>query len=124
MHEPWQKTQIEIQICHFTATWLVQAADPMYLMSEEEREVYNSFENAAAVYSGVAVGRNPMGLSWTDNYEEAFWFAHRFDIAGESGYVQKTQVPRDKMLAYFLRRGEYELVVDTKGIEITGYFAS
>ena len=50
-----------------TATWWVQAADPMYLMPEEEREVYNSFENAAAVYSGVAVGRNPMGLLWTDN---------------------------------------------------------
>ena len=49
------------------ATWWVKAADPMYLMSEEEREVYNSFENAAAVYSGVAVGRNPMGLLWTDN---------------------------------------------------------
>jgi hypothetical protein len=48
------------------ATWWVKAADPMYLMSEEEREVYNSFENAA-VYSGVAVGRNPMGLLWTDN---------------------------------------------------------
>ena len=67
--DAWTLTedQIEIQICHFTATWLVQAADPMYLMSEEEREVYNSFENAAAVYSGVAVGRNPMGLLWTDN---------------------------------------------------------
>jgi len=101
-----------------------RAADPMYLMSEEERKVYNSFENGATVYRGVAVGRNPMGLSWTDNYEKAFWFAHRFDIAGESGYVQKAQVPRDKMLVYFLRRGEYELVVDTKGIEITGYFAS
>lgn len=114
-----------IEYClNILATRWFRAADPMYLMSEEERKVYNSFENGATVYRGVAVGRNPMGLSWTDNYEEAFWFAHRFDIAGESGYVQKAQVPRDKMLAYFLRRGEYELVVDTKGIEITGYFAS
>ena len=106
------------------ATRWFRAADPLYLMSEAERKVFNSFENGATVYRGVAVGRNPMGLSWTDNYEKAFWFAHRFDIAGESGYVQKAQVPRDKMLAYFLRRGEYELVVDTKGIEITGYFTS
>jgi hypothetical protein len=28
------------------------------------------------------------------------------------------------MLAFFLLSGEYELSVDTKGIEITGYFTS
>ena len=99
------------------ARWF-RAADPMYLMSEEEREVFASFEVGATVYRGVAVGRNPMGLSWTDNFEKASWFAHRFDRAGETGYVQTAQVPRNKMLAYFLRRGEYELVVDTKNLAI------
>lgn len=100
------------------ARWF-RAADPMYLMSEEEREMFASFEDGATVYRGVAVGRNPMGLSWTDNFEKASWFAHRFDRAGETGYVQTAQVPRGKMLAYFLRRGEYELVVDTKDLIIT-----
>ena len=100
------------------ARWF-RAADPEVLMSEEEREVFDSFEDGVTVYRGVAVGRNPHGLSWTDNYEKASWFAHRFDTESKKGYIQSAKVPRAKMLAYFLRRGEYELVVDTKGLEMS-----
>lgn len=96
-----------------------RAADPMILMSDEERQIFEAFSDGTTVFRGVAVGRNPQGLSWTDNYEKANWFAHRFDTKEKTGYIQKATVNRERMLAYFLRRGEYELVVDTKGLAIS-----
>ena len=44
-------------------------------MQEKDYEVYKSFPDTFNIYRGVAVGRNPKGLSWTQNLETAKWFA-------------------------------------------------
>lgn len=90
---------------------------PDKLMTEDELKVYNSLEDSFTIYRGVAVGRNPNGLSWTKNKNTATWFAHRFDNHSDSkGYVQSAIVSKTDVLAYFNSRNEDELVIDVFAI--------
>ena len=98
-------------------SWFKQA-DKKALMTDEEYEVYASLPSTVTVYRGVAVGRNPKGLSWTANHSTAEWFANRFNTDTKKGYIQKATVSKSKVVAYFNSRNEDELVVDTKGIDI------
>lgn len=96
-------------------------SDKQILMNEEDYEVYCNLPDQFQIYRGVAVGRNPKGLSWTPNYEKAVWFSKRFDREDKKGYVQAATVKKEKVLAYFNTRGEDEIVVNTRdliGIEI------
>ena len=88
-------------------------ADKSFLMDEEDYNTYQSFGDETKVYRGVAVGRNPHGLSWTTDKSKAHWFAHRFDIEDKQGYIQSLVVKKDDILAYFSDRDESEVVVDT-----------
>ena len=100
--------------------WLKEA-DKQVLMTEEDYKVYCNLPDKFKVYRGVAVGRNPKGLSWTPNYNKAVWFSQRFDTEDKKGYVQAATVKKGKVLAYFDTRGEEEIVVNTRdliGIEI------
>lgn len=96
-------------------------SDNQILMDEEDYEVYCNLPDQFQIYRGVAVGRNPKGLSWTPNYEKAVWFSKRFDREDKKGYVQAATVKKEKVLAYFNTRGEDEIVVNTRdliGIDI------
>lgn len=88
-----------------------------WLMEKEDLEVYEGLPQKLTVYRGVAVGRNPKGLSWTANLEKAEWFAHRFDRGDKVGYVQVAKITKDEVLAYFNTRNEDEIVVNTLAIE-------
>lgn len=98
-------------------SWFKQA-DKKALMTDKEYEVYSSLPSTVTVYRGVAVGRNPKGLSWTANLSTAEWFSNRFNTDTKKGYIQKATVSKSKVFAYFNSRNEDELVVDTKGIDI------
>ena len=68
---------------------------------------------------GVAVGRNPQGLSWTQNLETAKWFANRFNTDTKKGYVQVGIAKKEHVLAYFNTRGEDEIVYNSKKLDIS-----
>lgn len=92
------------------------------LMDEQEYSVYSVYSvyselpKDLIVYRGVAVNRNPHGLSWTIDYSKAKWFAHRFDTENEEGYILKASISKFDVLAYFDSRGESEIVVDVFGL--------
>ena len=90
-------------------------ADKSKLMTEEDLSVYNSLPDSLTVYRGVSKGRNPQGISWTQNIETAEWFANRW---GDDGCIQSAFIPKEKALAYFNTRDEDELVVDTTDLSI------
>ena len=90
------------------------------LMKEEEIAFLNSLPDEFEIYRGVAVGRNPNGLSWTPSEKIATWFAHRFDKKGKQGYIKKGLVQKDAVLAYFNGRDEEEIVVPINKIRIMG----
>lgn len=84
------------------------------LMNHDEYEAYLSFPESFSVYRGVATGRNPDGMSWTDNLDSAKWFSTRF---GDDGYVLKGIVKKSDVLAYFNRRNESEVLVPADAVK-------
>ena len=96
-----------------------QQADKKVLMEEEDYKVYEQLPEKITVYRGVAVGRNPSGLSWTQNLSTAKWFANRFSNDSEKGYVLKAVINKAQALAYFNRRNEDEVVANVKKKEIS-----
>lgn len=90
-----------------------------YLMTKEDYAVYQSIPDEIEVYRGVAVGRNPNGLSWTPDIVKAQWFANRFNTEKEVGYVEIATIRKKEILAYFNTRGEKEIVVKVPKNRIT-----
>ena len=90
---------------------LFRKADPKYLMSEEEYEVFQNLPDTVTVYRGVTSHNagNVKVLSWTLDYDTADWFAHRFD---EDGTVYEAQIDKAHIFAYFGSRNEAEVIVD------------
>lgn len=97
-----------------TLTKWFKRANKRLLMVEEDYEVYNNLEPEIKVYRGVAVGRNPKGLSWTMNYDKAAWFANRFNTSDKKGYIQEATIKKENVLAYFNTRDEEEIVANIK----------
>lgn len=95
-----------------------QQADKKTLMVAEDYKVYTSLPDELNIYRGVALGREPNGLSWTADLEKAKWFAHRYDRGNNQGYVEAAIVKKEDVLAYFNTRGEDELVVNVRNLEI------
>lgn len=91
-----------------------KAADKQVLMEPDDYATYQALPDKLNIYRGVAIGRTPYGLSWTQNRSKAEWFAHRFDKNDNIGYVQKAVANKDDVLAYFNTRGEEEIVIDTR----------
>ena len=94
---------------------LFRAANKKHLMSDGEREDYNILPNLVTIYRGVGVGRERLGLSWTDNSAVAEWYQKRFNKGAQRGYVLKAKVNKKDILAYF--EHDNELVVDVHKIE-------
>ena len=101
-------------------TRLFKSCNKEYLMTKKDYQTYQNLPDEITVYRGVAVNRNPNGLSWTPNLEIAEWFAQRFNSKDEKGYVQTATISKDKVLAYFNTRNEDEIVcrVPKKDIKI------
>lgn len=106
----------DVNVSVSTAAKWFREADKNFLMNKKEQEVYANLSESITLYRGVAVGRNPKGLSWTNDIETAKWFAHRFDRNGKTGYIQYATVPKSKVLAYF--HEEKEFVVQIRNFSI------
>lgn len=88
-----------------------------YLMTSEDLQYFKSLPTSITVYRGVAEGRIPLGLSWTDSLEKADWFSNRFNTKEKQGYILTADIGRENVIAYFNTRGEQELLVDVYAIK-------
>lgn len=80
-----------------------------YLMDKEEYKAYKELPDEITVYRGVnSVGRI-LSLSWTTDLETAKWFAKRWT---KDGKVCKGKIKKEYVLAYFLGRGESEVIIE------------
>jgi len=95
------------------ATEMFKRSEKEFLMLPEELIMYKRLPNELEVYRGVATGRNPDGLSWTNSLSTAKWFSQRWQ---QGGYIRKGIVKKEKILSYFNRRDENELVISPKDI--------
>lgn len=110
---PNQDTNVSVAM---VTRWF-RKANKRVLMTDEDYAVYESLEPEIEVYRGVAVGRNPKGLSWTTDFENAKWFAGRFNSGSKMGYIQKATVRKENVLAYFNTRSEDEIVANIKDMK-------
>ena len=108
----------DVNVSVSTAASWFRKADKTILMDEEEYKVYCELPDVFEIYRGVAIGRNPKGLSWTRNFETAKWFANRFNEGNKKGYVQVVTVNKEQVLAYFNSRNEDEIVVDASKMNV------
>ena len=99
------------------AVKMFKDADRESLMGKGELEFLKSLPDEIKLYRGVAVGRNPKGLSWTPNLELARWFAHRFDKENEKGYVKCGTANKKDVLAYLDGRNEEEIVISNSRVK-------
>lgn len=74
-----------------------------------------SDDDMITVYRGVRVN-DYKGLSWTTDKLRAEWFAKRFGIDGEKGYVFVGQIKKKDIIAFFDNRNESEVVCDYRKV--------
>lgn len=77
------------------------------VMDEDEMEAFNALPDLITVYRGSQSGL-PIGLSWTTDHERAEWFANRY--GQDNAMVFEGKINKAHVLAYFLGRGEQEIV--------------
>lgn len=71
-------------------------------------------QTSQVLYRGCRRKRDGRGMSWTSDPIKARWFAKRLlRRKGQPGYVFRTTVKPDALLARFVGRGEAEYVLDT-----------
>lgn len=104
----------DTNVSTYQASRYFKKADKKILMSEEEYKIYTELPEEFEIYRGVAIGRNPKGMSWTRELSTAEWFANRFNTKNEVGYVQAARVKKKNVLAYFSR--ENEIVVYSRDL--------
>jgi len=88
---------------------LFKKANINYLMTKEDKKVFDNIPDIITLYRGVSTGRNPYGLSYTKSLEKASWFQNRF---GE-GYIITLKIKKEDIFCYFNTRNEDEYVVNT-----------
>jgi hypothetical protein len=84
-----------------------------HLMNAGELAHYRALPPTVELYRG-AIPRYARGMSWTQDLEEAAWFAWRHAVLGTRGHLYRATVDRVAVLACFDQRGESEAVIDPR----------
>lgn len=118
--DAWMRSENPNMDANITKQELVEIfeqADKAALMTDEERKRLSEMDDIITIYRGVTPynAKNVKALSWTTDIKRAEWFAHRFN---EDGTVYKAQISKAKVLAYFMGRGESEIIVNPKELKI------
>lgn len=75
------------------------------------------------LYRGVGdereVEEGPYGMSWTDDLDQAQWFAERFSYGQGEGMILVADVEPERLYAHFTERMESEWLVQTRGLDVT-----
>lgn len=90
-----------------------------FIMSEEEKEYLDNLPSHVLVYRGAskkAFEKRKYGISWTTSQEIAEFFAFDRQNNGD-GIVLSAEVDKDKILAFFNGRKEYEVIIEPTDIE-------
>ncbi len=83
LQDAWIRSENPNEDCNVSKSRFVglfAKAKQEYLMTESDREVYDTLEDKVTIYRGVTRHNktNIKALSWTLDYEVAQWFAERY----------------------------------------------
>ena len=116
--DAWTRAEnpnMDVNVTKAELVKMFKESDREVLMTLEERIRLSELADKLIIYRGVTTfnAKNIKALSWTVDRQKAEWFAHRY---GESGTVYKTEIDKAKVLAYFIHRGESEIIVNPKDL--------
>lgn len=83
-----------------------------FVMSPEENAALAGLPQRFPVYRGFSHSDSRLGMSWTLDLDKATWFARRYSGPGCSPAVVTVTLFKKDVLAYFIERGELEIVFD------------
>ena len=88
------------------------------MMNELERAALSDLPDFVDVFQGHTDQRTD-GWSYTTKEETAVWFAHRFaDLEESKPMLTAGTVAKERILAYLLRRGENEVLVNPDAVKV------
>jgi hypothetical protein len=94
-----------------------------YLMSEEDRDIFDSLPSNFVIYRGMTEREfksKSFGVSWTLNKEVAEFFAYRYWRNLATKNLKKTihelTINKSDVIAYFHGRQEYEIIYIPKAV--------
>jgi hypothetical protein len=89
-----------------------------YLMNPDEREAFAALPEEIPVFRGYGANRSKrrLGMSWSSDKGEAMRMA--YDYHGDDPCVVAGQCHKADVLAYFLRRKEFEILIDPQRVEV------
>lgn len=102
---------------------MVGSSNREWLHENQEWEAFQSLPERFEIYRGIGIEGAVRGLSWTTDVDKARWFADRntnlagVDIEAEPILLTGT-VNKSDVIAYFLQRGESEIVVLPEKVEL------
>lgn len=116
--DAWTRAEnpnMDVNVTKAELVSMFMEADREVMMTREERIRLSELADKLTIYRGVTTfnAKNVKALSWTIDRRKAEWFAHRF---GESGKVYKAEIDKAKVLAFFMDRGESEIIVNPKDL--------
>ena len=111
-----ENPNMDVNVSKSDLVKMFMGADKKVMMTREEQTRLSELDDKITIYRGVTTynAKNIKALSWTIDKRKAEWFAHRY---GESGKVYKAEMDREKVLAFFMERGESEIIVNPKDLE-------
>jgi hypothetical protein len=89
-----------------------------YLMNPDEREAFAALPEEIPVFRGYGADRpgRRLGMSWSSDNGEAMRMA--YDYHGDDPCVVTGRCHKADVLAYFLRRKEFEILIDPQRVEV------
>ena len=108
-----ENPNMDVNVPLKTVIKLFTQAELKDLMYEDEFKFYSALPDEMTVYRGVSRNRNPKGLSYTLDIDKAIWFQNRFANEENTGSLIERRIKKSDILAYFNRRGEDEIVLNT-----------
>lgn len=89
-----------------------------YTIDGEPAKREDDLPEFVTVYRGCLPERID-GMSWTTSLETAYWFASRWTShGGRQLHVYRAEIPRDFVLAKVGGRGENEVVISTRDLDM------
>lgn len=109
-----ENPNMDVNVTRRSSISMFRKANKQYLMTPEDYEYYMNLPEEITIWRGVSLGRVKLGLSWTDDYDKAVWFQHRFENTSDKkrGRLYQVTTPKSNILAYLNTRGEAELVTN------------
>ena len=85
-----------------------------YFLDDKEKETYNNLDENITIYRGVKTinGNYLRACSWTLDFEQAKWFAKRFDEIEGDAIVYEITINKNEILAYTNERSENEIIIN------------